>query len=213
MNKFCICFVTSLALFFFPCGDIPANIPEPPLYLGILYDVTGSAQSLPVLTEAQLDKIIMMLSLRGGVLAFSVIDERADKPLSRLTLVHVSGRLDERARKKMKNDQNLAAFKQQVLPDLRRARDASLTDFYGPLAKMNLFLTEPVIPKGARKALLIISDGEHNISKRKQYKPLPPDAVVFVIGMEEELAKKFFRDQLSLFESIDAAIAALANIG
>lgn len=212
MNRVCIFFVISLALFILPCGDICADSPEPLLYLGILYDVTGSVRSLPVLTEVQLDRIINMLARRGGSLAFTVIDERADKPLARLPLTWVSGRLDERARKKMKNDQAVAAFKQQVLPTLRRTRDASHTDFYGPLAKMNLFLTEPVIPKGAHKALLIVSDGVHTAPKRKQYKSPAPDAAVFGIGMEEDLARRFFKDRVSLFESIDSAIEALAII-
>ena len=212
MNRMFIGLVLAVALSFLPCRAGCAEIPEHLLYLGILYDVTGSVRSLPVLTEAQLEKIIKVLSLRGGSLAFTVIDERADKPLARLTLVRVSGRLDERARKKVKNDEAVTVFKDQVRPALLRARDASQTDFYGPVAKINLFLTEPVIPKGARKALLIISDGIHTFPKNKQVKPPTPDVSVLVIGIEEELARKFFKDRVSLFESIDSAIEALTTI-
>jgi hypothetical protein len=212
MKSYRFGFVLAVFLSFLPCWGFCADTPVSPLYLGILDDKTISVQSLPVFKEVQLDRAIGILALRGGSLAFGVIDGRADKPLARLMLIRVSGRLNERARKKMENDRAVTLFKQQVRPALLRARDASQTNFYGPLAKMNLFLTEPIIPKGARKAMLIISDGVHNFPRKKQFKPPAPDVAIFGIGMEEELARRFFKDRVTLFESIDSAIEALGNI-
>lgn len=52
MKRFRMRFVIGIILSFLLCGGLWADTPELPLYFGILYDVTVSVRSLPVLTEA-----------------------------------------------------------------------------------------------------------------------------------------------------------------
>ena len=194
------------------CGQSQADLARPPLYLGVGDDVTVSAKILPRLTEAHLDRMIAILNRRGGAMAFTLIHENAQEALTRLSLVPVVGRLDERAAKKLKNNLVESAFKTQVQAALHRPRNASVTDFYGAVSRLNLFLSEASLPAGANKVMVIVSDGIHTVRHRNLYQSPAPDVRVFAVGIAEPLARKLFGDRVLLFESIDAAIDALELI-
>lgn len=191
-----------------------ASPPERPLWLGVAYDVSGSVdqRELPVFTAAHLEKILATLKARGGATAFGLINEKAFKPLTRIELKRVAGRLDERAQINGDNQKAIGSFKAQVEEQIRRPRNAQRTDITGSIARFALFFGEPAIPVKAEKFLLFISDGiDTGPWRRLSDVHLPEGVKVFVVGMESGLAEKLFGKQatLSLFEGIDAAINSL----
>ena len=189
-----------------------SSLPQNPLWLGIADDVSGSVEEsrLPVFTGDHLKDIVSILKIRGGAVAFDLIDEDAFQPLTRLELVRLAGRLDERARINQRNMSTEADFNATVEQKINRPRNARRTDIKGYLARFVLFFSEPTIPPGAEKVMLFISDGIDTGPRRRLSEiRLPEDVKIFAIGTEKTLAEKLFGNQAFLFESISAAIESL----
>lgn len=183
-----------------------------PLCLGVAYDVSRSAQPLPEVTMGHIERILKVLNARGGCIAVALVDESAFRPLTRLKLEPVTGRLDERAEKATRNRKAEKEFLAKVETMISRPRNASKTDIKGTIARLVLFFNEPGIPAQAEKVALFISDGidtAHWQGSRRSH--LPDDVAVYVVGMEKGLAETWFDGQAVLFESPDAAIENLAE--
>jgi len=195
-----------------PGGREKAALPTP-LCVAVAYDVSGSVAQLelPVMTMEHIDKILSLVEKRGGCIAFGLIDEKAFEPLVRMELLQVSGKLDARARINQKNQQGEADFRELVEKKIKRPRNANRTDVNGSIARLGLFFNEPGLASNGEKIALFITDGIDTGSWRnlKGIK-LPKDVKVYVVGMEESLARKFFGQQAVLFEGIDVAIESLS---
>lgn len=210
--------IKTLAAFVFmlaacnPGSHEKAALPAP-LCVAVAYDVSGSVAQLelPVMTMEHVDKIISLVKKRGKCIAFGLIDEKAFEPLTRVELFQVSGKLNERARINQRNQKGEAEFSELVEKKINRPRNARRTDINGSIARLGLFFSEPTIMADAEKVLIFISDGIDTGAWRtlKGIK-LPKDVKVFVVGIEENLARKFFGQQAVLFEGIDAAIEGLS---
>ncbi|GEM_PF-5767572 len=190
----------------------PSSQSSAPLCLGVAYDVSQSVANveMPAMTTAQLDQILAMLKKRGGVIAFGVVDEKSFEPLLRAQVVPVLGQLDERAQRNQKNIKVLADFTTAVSAKFNRPRNARRTDINGSIARFALFFDEPNHPANAEKIFIFVSDGFDTGAWRK-FKGihLADDVLVFAVGMETRLAEKLFGANVTLFESIDAAIKSL----
>ena len=197
-----------------PGSHEKAALPAP-LCVAVAYDVSGSVAQLelPVMTMEHVDKIISLVKKRGGCLAFGLIDEKAFAPLARLELLQVSGKLNERARINQKNQKGEAEFREILEKKISRPRNAKRTDINGSIARFGLFFSEPTFMADAETVIIYISDGVDTGTWRnlKGIK-LPKDVKVYVVGMEENLARKFFGQQAVLFEGIDAAIETLGSV-
>lgn len=181
-----------------------------PLWLGVAYDVSRSAQPLPELTMEHVKRLLEVLEARGGSIAVGLVDESGFKPLTRLRLETVAGRLDERAKLHTKNKKTAEEFLTKVEGMLTQGRNASRTDVKGTIGRLGLFFGEPNIPAGAEKVLLFISDGADNAHwQGSASNNLPADVAVYVVGMEKGLAEKWFGGQAVLFESPEAALENL----
>lgn len=203
-----------LGLMVVACNPAPTRSSEAKdaLYLGVAYDVSGSVEQLqlPVMTVEHVKGIVSVVKKRGGAVAFGLIDEKAFEPLTRLELVPVTGKLDERARANQKNLKAQADFEDKVKKKIDRKRDARATDIKGSIARFSLFFSEPSIPGHAEKVFICISDGYDTGPWRKLSNIRLPEGVkVHVVGMEAGMARKLFSNQAILFESIDAAIENL----
>lgn len=186
-----------------------------PLCLGMAYDVSGSVDTygVPALQNSHLDHALSILKKRGGVMAFGLIDEKSFEPLDRLQLAPVMGRLDERARRNTRNQESINQFRIAVEPKISSPRKAKVTDFHGAMRRFRLFFNEST-SAGAEKLIIIISDGiETGTRKRQPLSLLPDDVKVYAIGMEDGKAKGLFGSNVTIFESIDAAIDAVSNGG
>lgn len=178
-----------------------------PLCLGIAYDVSRSAEPLPELTMGHLERVLQIMKTRGGCVAVALVDESAFKPLTRLKIETVKGRLDQRADIAKRNRRVEEEFVTKVEAMLSRPRNAKRTDIKGTFARLGLFFGEPGIPTGAEKVLLIISDGIDTVHRQGLAgNSLPDDVTVYVVGMEKGLAAQWFGEQAVLFESPEAAI-------
>jgi hypothetical protein len=184
---------------------------QAPLYIGIAYDVSGSVNEieLPVLTVTEIDRIIAVLKAHGGTLTFGLIDENAFKPLLRLELDPIVGRLDERAQLNINQRKAISEFRTKVEAKMNRLRNATVTDINGSIDRFTLFFGEPTIPPSAQKVMIFYSDGIHTAPWRKLANNLPDEVTVFTVGMERSLVRKVFGEHAILFESIDPAIKAL----
>ena len=195
-----------------PGSHEKAALPAP-LCVAVAYDVSGSVVQLelPVMKMEHVDRIISLVKKRGGCLAVGLIDEKAFAPLARLELLQVSGKLNERARINQKNEKGEAEFRELVEKKINRPRNARKTDFNGSIARLALFMSEPNIPPNGEKVALYVTDGIDTGTWRKlKGIKLSKDVKVYVVGMEENLARKFFGQQATLFEGIDAAIDSLS---
>lgn len=194
-------------------GNYEKAAPGEPLCVAVGYDVSGSvAQSeMPVMTMEHVDKILTLVKKRGGCIAFGLIDEKAFEPLARVEIAQVSGKLDERARISKKNHQGASDFRALVEKKINRPRNAKRTDVNESIARMGLFFNEPSSVASGQKVALLITDGIDTGSWRnvKGIK-LPKDVKVYVVGMEENLARKLFGQQAVLFEGIDSAVDSLS---
>lgn len=190
----------------------PYSKSSAPLCLGVAYDVSQSVANveMPAMNTAQLEQILAMLKKRGGVIAFGVVDEKSFEPLLRAQVVPVQGQLDERAQRNQKNIKVLANFTTAVSAKFNRPRNARRTDINGSIARFTLFFNEPNHPANAEKVFICVSDGFDTGAWRK-FKGihLADDVRVFAVGMETRLAEKLFGANVTLFESIDAAIKSL----
>jgi len=146
-------------------------------------------------------------------MAFGLIDEKSFEPLDRVQLAPVIGRLDERARRNTSNQESIHQFRAAVEPKISSPRKAKTTDFHGAMRRFRLFFNEST-STGAEKLIVIISDGiESGTKKRQPLSLLPDDVKVCVIGMEDDKAKGLFGNNVTVFESIDAAIDAISSGG
>lgn len=181
-----------------------------PLWLGVAYDISRSAQPLPELSIEHMERLLRVMNARGGGIAVGLVDESSFQPLTRLRLETVAGRLDERARLHSKNQRAQEEFVTKLEAMLSRSRDAGRTDIKGTIARLGLFFREPGIPTGAEKALLFISDGINTAHwQGSGNNHLPDDVTVYAVGMEKGLAERWFGGQTILFESPSAAIENL----
>jgi hypothetical protein len=193
-------------------GEQKSAEPVGPLCLGVAYDVSRSAQPLPEVTMGHIERILKVLNARGGCIAVALVDESAFRPLTRLKLEPVTGRLDERAEKATRNRKVEKEFLAKVEAMISRPRDAGRTDIKGTLARLTLFFNEPGIPAETEKVLLLVSDGIDTAHwQGTGNNHLPADVAVWVVGMEQGLAEKWFGGQAVLFESPDAAIENLSE--
>lgn len=179
-----------------------------PLCLGVAYDVSRSAQPLPEVTMGHITRIVNdVLNARGGCIAVALVDESSFRPLTRLKVEPVKGRLDERAAIATTNRKAQQEFLTKVEAMISRPRDAGRTDIKGTLARLTLFFNEPGIPAETEKVFLVISDGIDTAHwQGTGNNHLPDDVAVYVVGMEQSLSEKWFDGQAVLFESPDAAI-------
>lgn len=178
-----------------------------PLCLGIAYDVSRSAEPLPELTMGHLERLLRIMKTRGGCVAVALVDESAFKPLTRLKIETVKGRLDQRAEIAKRNRRAEEEFVTKVEAMLTRPRNAKRTDIKGAFARLGLFFGEPGIPAGAEKVFLIISDGIDTVHRQGLVgNSLPDDVTVYVVGMEKWRATQWFGEQAVLFESPEAAV-------
>lgn len=210
-------FLLCLNLFLFGCG-VSGNdngVVAEPLYVGIGYDVSRSvAQAhLPQLTSSHIDRVIALIHKSGGTISLGLVDDAAFKPLEKLEVLRVAGRLDERAQINQKNRESEKAFRAIVASKISGPRNARATDIRGSIARFSLFFNEPTIPANARRVAIFISDGIDTGPWRKLSSVRLTDGVkVFVVGMEKNLAEKLFGKNAVLFESIDSALDGLRDL-
>jgi len=184
---------------------------QTPLQIGVVNDISGSVvtNGVPALQISQIDNIISVLKKRGGTMAFGLIDENSFEPLNRLTVLPVVGRLDERAQYNTQNQGAIKQFREAIEPKLNSKRNAKTTDFYGAMRRFSLFFDEPNFAN-AEKVMIVVSDGIDSISKHKAIKdPLPDGIKVFSIGMENDISKRLFGEDATVYESIDSAVSTL----
>lgn len=187
---------------------LPKNAP---VALAIGYDITASTRELPIPTEKQLDELISVVSSRGGVVAFGLIADKVE-PLTRLEVVPVSGRLDERARGVQRNRKAVAEWKERVTPKLALARDVQVTDFYGFTRQIDTLFRERTLPDSTVKVALLITDAVHTAKRHARPQALPKDVMVLAIGIDRSLGDKLFGDRILYFEDIASAIKMLKSL-
>lgn len=210
-------FMVPVLFTFLSCSGNPEERNNPnPLWLAMVPDFSDSVEkiNLQTLSNDHLDRLIDAIQRRGGGMAFGMIDEGAFKPLDRVDLVPVIGRLDERAMKNQSNRRGVDLFISTVQKKLDRPRDADRSDVRGAIARLALFFSEPIIPPGAEKIALFLSDGiDTGPMRKKDNIHLPPDVKVYVVGMEKGAAERLFGPDVILFESVDAAIEMIKRTG
>jgi hypothetical protein len=186
------------------------------LALAIIYDTSLSAvtNGVPALDTAHVTRIVRLLQKHGGAIAFGDVgvSKKNVGPLHRLRLHGLEGlRLDERARLNKENIGAIQAFRHNIDTIVKQGRSAKLSDIYGALEKVSIFLNEPAQAIIHNRIILFASDGLHDATSAKTPPDLPGDLQVFTVGTKPDLARKIFLQGPIIFGSLDAALDHLEN--
>lgn len=208
-----LCLALALAAIFFPaCSGSPEPPQSKPIILSVLYDISRSARPLPALDEALLKEFTLPIQRGGGTLALSFIGECDESRMLRLDLNAVSGKLDQRAHLRMRNVRLVTAWIPDTSHNLIPKRDVGVTDINGALARMELFYSDPSLPIGANRLLLVISDGIHTTRcHRQEHVKFDDDVKVATVGMDRARARELFGARVAVFSDVDQALAYLTG--
>ena len=201
------------------------------LRIVILQDISGSANSIPRLSTADLNRLVTHIATHGGELAFTTVGESVPalvrlrlhppcQPSLDLTSTNVfvvarqraaiegkwAAFQEELARYQAASEPRIQAFTDTVTAMLERT--ARQTLLHDALRRVSIALHEPSPFPNTQSILIVISDGQ-DTSKKTAPIALDCDRVLMVAANADLGLMRQWHDQITLFENPNAAITHL----
>ena len=186
---------------------------KPPTIFGIIYDKSGSVKHNGIIDSLSLRRLARIAANQNGVIAIGTIQEYSFNPLLvyefKADFEPVQGNLRQMANAITKNKQRSAemeaiidSFVIHVMNRISGPRDAPFSDISGAIERFYILFNQPQY-SGWRKIMILLSDGQDNITRRFTY---VPESEIFTVGWRASEAQARLNRTVIQFENMAACV-------